>query len=95
MFVPDYALTVNDEGFGHAVHPEFDTNQPIRIHKRLHIRIPAILNQPAGGIVILVLVIQAVDRYDIFSGQFHHHWMLELASDAPRCPDIKDPYFAK
>src|SRR3569832_118611 len=93
LLVADDAGLVDDKGFGHAVDTEFDACPALQVGYASAIGVAQTVQQ-AARIVRLILVIQAVDRYDVGFGKLDQNRMLLAATTAPGCPHIEQPDLA-
>src|SRR6188508_2150733 len=89
----DDAVLVDDEGLGHAVDAEVDADPALDVVERGVVRI-AEAGQPAGGVLALVLVVEAVERHHLLLRELDQQRMLLAAGDAPRGPDVEHPDLA-
>src|SRR6516225_9538563 len=83
----DPASCIDDKGLRHAVNPPVDRDPPADVGPSAGIRITHPI-EPAGRIIGLVLVIEAMDWDRVLRFQPHQHGMLLAARDAPGCEDV-------
>src|SRR5664279_1819381 len=78
----DDAVLVDDEGFRDTIHAEVDTDAAFVVEQRRVVRI-AEIGEPGVGVGALVLVVEAVDRHELFLRELDQHRVLLAAGDAP------------
>jgi hypothetical protein len=83
----DAPVGTDDEGLRYPVHAPVDGDAAIAIGAGPRVRIAEGI-EPAGGILGLVLIVDAVYRHLLVPSELQQEWVLLPAGDAPRGEDI-------